>query len=460
MIASLHRTAFGTYVHLAPARTFTMSTCAIRAAFIRAFVFGALVASALAVMLLGVATKPLVAQVAAPQIPVRQLGPALATSRDTMGVFVTVRALSDGRVLVNDVGHTRVMMLDSTLSRGRVVIDTVGGDGAMSPARAPLHSVTLIRYPGDSTLYVDRSAQSVLVLDQSGKVARVMALPRPQDIPYIAGGGEGGQPEIDSKGRLVYHGVYRPELRPQDPNLRVRINIPLQRDSAPIVRADFDTRRIDTLMALKINLGAPFDRVESDAQGNVTLHYWANVEDADDQWAMMSDGTIAVISVQDYHVEFLDVDGTRRSGSKMPFDWKRIDDARKQFLIDSLRPEIDKVNEMPPRTFNTPDGPRQLRSRYQFLPAEKMGDYEQPITTGAVKADLNARLWIAPHTSASAQGGVLYDVVNRRGELVERVQFPKGLALVGFGAKGEVYVLRVDGKSGFLERRMLGAVLR
>ncbi|MEO7360510.1 MAG: hypothetical protein ABI120_09270, partial [Gemmatimonadaceae bacterium] len=144
------------------------------------------------------------AQSPAPASLVRQLGPALATSADTMGVFVTIRALADGRVFVNDVGHTRVMLLDSMLSRGRVVIDTVGGASASSPARAALHSATLIRYPGDSTLYVDRAAQSVLVLDDNGKVARVMALPRPQDIPYLAGGGEGGQPEIDANGRLVY----------------------------------------------------------------------------------------------------------------------------------------------------------------------------------------------------------------------------------------------------------------
>lgn len=377
-----------------------------------------------------------------------------------MGVFVTIRALSDGRVIVNDVGHTRVMLLDSTLSRSRVVIDTVGGPNPSAPARAPLHSVTLIRYPGDSTLYIDRAAQSVLVLDQTGKVARVMALPRPQDIPYIAGGGEGGQPEIDARGRLVYHGVYRPEVRPQDPNLRVRVNIPLQRDSAPIVRADFDTRQIDTLTALKMNLGTPFDRVEGDAQGNVTLHYFVNVEDADDQWAMLSDGTVAVVSVHDYHVEFLDTDGTRRVGPKMPFDWKRVDEKRKQLMVDSLRPALDSINTAPGRTINTPDGPRQLRSRYAFMPLEKMGDYEQPITTGAVKADLNAHLWIVPHTTARAQGGVLYDVVDRQGQLVERVQFPKGHALVGFGAKNDLYVLRIEGKNGILERRMVGGLAR
>ena len=46
-------------------------------------------------------------------------------------------------------------------------------------------------------------------------------------------------------------------------------------------------------------------------------------------------------------------------------------------------------------------------------------------------------------------------MVNRQGSLVERVQFPKNHALVGFGPNGDVYVLRIEGKIAFLERRTL-----
>ena len=61
-----------------------------------------------------------------------------------------------------------------------------------------------------------------------------------------------------------------------------------------------------------------------------------------------------------------------------------------------------------------------------------------------------------PRTSSSANGGVSYDVVNRNGEVTERVQFPKGYALVGFGNGGDdVYLLRVVAKVGFLERAKL-----
>ena len=91
--------------------------------------------------------------------------------------------------------------------------------------------------------------------------------------------------------------------------------------------------------------------------------------------------------------------------------------------------------------------------QFDFVPISKLPDYEPSIAPGALKIDPKGNLWIVPRTSASANGGVLYDVVNRNGEVSERVQFPKGYALVGFGNGGDdVYLLRVDGKSGFIER--------
>ena len=49
-------------------------------------------------------------------------------------------------------------------------------------------------------------------------------------------------------------------------------------------------------------------------------------------------------------------------------------------------------------------------------------------------------------------GLLLYDVVNRKGEIIERVSFPKGRVLAGFGPGGVVYLLNTDGKSSLLER--------
>ena len=54
-------------------------------------------------------------------------------------------------------------------------------------------------------------------------------------------------------------------------------------------------------------------------------------------------------------------------------------------------------------------------------------------------------------TSAIA-GGPVYDVINRKGEIVERVQIPVGRSIVGFGPGGAVYLLNRDGATSTLEK--------
>ena len=49
-------------------------------------------------------------------------------------------------------------------------------------------------------------------------------------------------------------------------------------------------------------------------------------------------------------------------------------------------------------------------------------------------------------------GGLIYDVVNRKGEIVERVRLPKGRALVGVGPDGVVYMVNANEKTALLER--------
>lgn len=386
------------------------------------------------------------------KVTIRALAPSSAVSKDSVGPNVAVRALSNGSVLVNDVSTRRVLMFDATLAKTKVVIDTIGGAGPDAPAKIQAPANTIIRYLGDTSLYADRISQSLLVIDPNGKVTRVMSLPKPSDIVTIGAGGEAGTPGFDSQGRMVYHGV-APRPRPIVDSLRPWLPpIPVQVDSAPIVRVDFDKRVIDTLMNLKLNIGAPFKSLDVDNSGNVVMRMYINTIGVDDQWAYLSDGTVAVLSVHDYHIEWLDPDGKRRSTPKMPFDWKRITDADRLRMIDSLKPELDRVNSAAPITINTPNGPRTGRRQYEFLPPEKFGEYEQPVQTGAVKADRNARLWILPRTSLSAKDGLLYDVINRNGQLVERVQFPKDYVLAGFGDGGAIYVVKMNGRKGTLER--------
>jgi hypothetical protein len=111
----------------------------------------------------------------------------------------------------------------------------------------------------------------------------------------------------------------------------------------------------------------------------------------------------------------------------------------------------------------------------QFLP-----DYYPPIRAGSTVADYDGNLWVLPATSslagqlagmipAGARGqippgvlpagmtaaptaGLAYDVINRQGELVERVQLPVGRSIAGFGPDGVVYLTARQGREVFLEK--------
>ena len=97
-------------------------------------------------------------------------------------------------------------------------------------------------------------------------------------------------------------------------------------------------------------------------------------------------------------------------------------------------------------------------NRAEVIPATELPDYYPPVRAGSqMRADPDGNLWILPTTSIQAKGGYLYDVVNRKGEIVERVQFPEGRALAGFGPRGILYMLVPSGYAwARLERARIG----
>ena len=82
-----------------------------------------------------------------------------------------------------------------------------------------------------------------------------------------------------------------------------------------------------------------------------------------------------------------------------------------------------------------------------------MADYVPPIRDNSVRADRDGNIWILPNTSSAAKGGLLYDVVNPKGELIERVQLPAERDVAGFGRGGVVFLShRLDTTGVVLER--------
>src|SRR6478672_1203386 len=128
-----------------------------------------------------------------PTIPIRAIGAVTGTSAITFQQIQHLRALSDGRVLINDPGKRQVIMLDSTLANPVVVIDSAGGANMYGQQAG-----ALIPFAADSTLFVDRTASAFLVIDPKGMVARVMSFPSGNPATYLTQPATYGYPAYSS----------------------------------------------------------------------------------------------------------------------------------------------------------------------------------------------------------------------------------------------------------------------
>ncbi len=426
------------------------------------------------------------------RVPVMALSPATVRSTDSFGAILNVRQLPNGSVLVNDAGRRRLWLLDASLGKGKIVIDSAAGTGnSYGPLPTPL-----IAYLGDSSLFVDATSSSLLVIDPKGAVSRVMSAPKPSDLTFLGGSAA----YVDGKGRLFYRGALAAtRSRMLNPGERPA---PTQRpDSAPIVRADFDTRQIDTVAKVKLVVGAR-TTVEQGPDGKLSMRTLVNPVQTVDDWAVLSDGSLALVRGQDYRVDVMTPRGTAIHGTKLPFDWRRLTDVDKRRLIDSARAAqeaLQKTNAASSAagvSGNFQVGPggvlggggggeivMAIRSpvaaggvvgggdvaggpagrpiqmgapKIEFPPLNEIADYYPAIRPGAAKPDLDGNLWVLTTTTGQSQNGELvYDVINNKGELTHRVRLPVGRSVAGFG-KGVVYLQSGDRTRGFvLERATL-----
>jgi len=387
-------------------------------------------------------------------IPIRTIGPILASSTENVGRAITVRATSDGHVIVGAGARQRVYAFDSTLKTFTIVVDSGTGTGIV-----PIRTTGVIPYLGDSTLLPDFGANALLVLDATGKQVRSMAPPRAQDLVFLGIPAAFGRPGFDAKGRLIYRTQLPPNLRPKPtPSGDQKIEMtPVNPDSAPIVRGDFDTRRIDTLAWMKTpSQGRVAMEVKENPAGgppSMTMHMMVNPFPMSDEWSLLSDGTIAIVRVHDYHIDWIDPDGSRRSSPKMPIDWRRYTDEERTQRVDSIKRVVDE--QLKRQTSMMGPGGPQIKMDVTVVPDSEFPSFWPPIQPGSVLSDLDGRLWILPATSTHAANGLTYDVVNRSGELVERVQLPKDRVIAGFGPHNVLYLTRAEGDATYLERALL-----
>lgn len=358
------------------------------------------------------------------QIPVREIGPVIATSEATFAPLVVLRGLANGSAIVNEVGRRRLLYLDSTLALTTVVADST---------RLP-SSTSLMAYGNDTSLYPEVQTRTLLVLDEHGKLVRPIALPRSVDWTFVWRGAKYGLPYADPRGSLVYRAEFPAKASRSLFGPAVAVALAGLPDSAPLIRANFETRIVDTVAAIKVaNEAKPVSLVVA-ANGLLVVKMVINPFPSYDQWIMLRDGTIAIVRAADYHVDWIAPDGQRLSTPAMPMDWHVLTDTEKQVRVNALNQQRAELNSGHPAGLMTPVGIRWLTREYDFMPLAEMPVRLTPVAFGSLHVDSADNIWMLPTTSLLASSaGLLYDVVNRRGQIVERVRLPVGCDLLGFG---------------------------
>jgi hypothetical protein len=189
-----------------------------------------------------------------------------------------------------------------------------------------------------------------------------------------------------------------------------------------------------------------------------------------DDWAVLADGSVAIVRGQDYHIDFVNADGSMTRGPKMAYAWEPLSDEAKIALIDSLKKADEDSKKNPPSTRTMTLGagggssvggsssgtrssagsssgasPDKAVSPNENPPPEfpspsELPDYRPPFEQRAARADADGNLWIkTTHHETSA--GSVYDVINRQGKVIDRVQLQPGRSIIGFGRGGVVYML-------------------
>ena len=417
---------------------------------------------------------PLAAQRAPAPVPVRPLGALIGTSTVTFQQIQHLRGLSNGSVLVNDPGKRQVLLLDASLGNPKVVVDSAGGANMYGQ-----NAGALIPFAGDSTLFVDRSASAFLVIDSKGDVARVMSMPPGNASTYLTNPSAYGYPAYSPTLGIAYRlPMPRPQIeRPPygAPEITKKYD-----DSALVMTMNVKRRTVDTLVRIATGSIVTMRLSANNTNTNSNTPIFPIFDD----WTVTNDGAVAVLRGREYRIDFYDSTGSRTPGPRIPYAWNQVTDEERTAIVDSIntqrRKQYDEMIEdmrkqalnpdqkigpggekiiivdgMPIRTYNgermpapTPPAQVQPTDIPDYLPAVERN-------TGGFRADADNRLWVRPKPlpGTPRNGGSVYDILDRTGALIDRVQLPAGRTLAGFGPGGVVYVTTRDGGATKLEKR-------
>jgi hypothetical protein len=366
-----------------------------------------------------VALPILVGAQAGVAVPTRALGAHDAEYSVPFTTVTSVRELSDGRVVVGDPSDRTVQLIDF---RSRVATK-VGREGS-GPGEFRVVG-RLIAGRADSTFLVDRTNRRLLTILPNGVMGEPVPYSMPAPAPNVA-------PSTGDTLRRLYGEVVSIPTA-----VAGVVQFP---ESTAVVRMDLVAGRRDTVAWLReAKATVTVSSAPGSSQGQMRIR-GASPFSGRDGWAVGSDGSVAVVRMDPYRVDWTSPTGARTSGV-LPSRRLPVTAADKERVIEASRPNMNAMSGALPAGLD-------IRGLIDNMDWPEF----KPPFMGAVHVSPDGRAWI-PATPPLYGDPITYDVVDARGRLVERVAFPPRVRLVGFSGRS-MYTVRIDDDDlQYLQRR-------
>jgi len=381
---------------------------------------------------------------AAAQQPTRTLSKPLAEYGEPFSQIAAVRELKDGRLLVVDSRDKLVQLVNLTANSAT----KVGREGS-GPGEYGLPT-QLFALPGDSSVIFDPLNQRYLIVHPDGKPGVSFRVgddpsgpPKPQrgqrsegagQVMRIGGLGFGMPRASDARGRLYFEGG----------GISMGPNGPITADTAPIVRYDRASKAVDTLAWVQLPRNNASVKT-SGSGGNQRMEVRIGARTpypARDAWTVLPNGTLVIARVGDYHLELVSPTRAVTRRATVAHTPVKVGNAEKQEYRDASKNAGGiSIN----RTDGGPGG-AQTSASTAPPPFEEPAEWpstKPPFNANGIFATPAGEIWVARNRSASDPIPT-YDVFSATGKQIGKVVLPKQTRVIGFGAGGTVYTIRVD----------------
>lgn len=353
------------------------------------------------------------------QRPHRLAGPGL----EFPAPFTSIRAvlaLQDGRLLVSDPRENRVLLIDFVDGSTRLLGSL--GEGPREFRRAG----GLYRGRRGSVLIFDQALRRLLPVLPSGDL---------DDVVAAAGWGPGGSWSARGPDVLSFDSLGNAYGAMREGDLTAPTSVLLRYRPGGQVDTVTHLRRAET-MALR--------------GGGNGMEYQDVLFSPEDAWTVAPDGRIAVVRADPYRTEWIPPVGPRVTGPVIRHARISVSEREKELIASGAAGPRGRTRVTmavaPPggQPSAAPGGPSPMRVD-ELLFAR----WKTPInlrTGGWPVIDEAGRLWVERSLAGEAAAKV-FDVFDDAGELIERMELPAGLRLVGFDSQW-VYCARSD-QDGF-----------